>query len=66
MADDFRAAYEAIYAEWLDAQRLAALYKTTATRLEGELTAMAQQEQARSGRQFSTLEPSSVFGRNRK
>lgn len=62
---DPRAAYEAIYAEWIAAKRLAALHKTTAERLENELAVMAHEEQKHSGRQFTDMEPDSVFGRKR-
>ena len=63
MADsDARAAYEAIYTEWLNAARMAALYKTTAERLEEELAKLAHEERKRSGRYFSSIEPDSVFG----
>ncbi len=62
MTSDARAAYEAIYAEWLNAQKLAALYRTTVQRLEAELSALADAEQQRTGRRIMTLEPDSVFG----
>ena len=35
-----RVAYEQIYREWLDAEKLAALYKTTAQRLLMEMRAI--------------------------
>lgn len=47
MSSDARAAYEAIYKEWLAASRMAAQYKTTAERLEAELSALAEAEQKR-------------------
>lgn len=62
MSSDARAAYEAIYAEWLSERRLAALHKTTAERLESELAALATEEHKRSGWPVTTLEPDAVFG----
>lgn len=61
-AAEARAHYEAIYAEWLNAQKLAAMYRTTADRLESELSALAVAEQQRTGHKVATLEPDNVFG----
>ena len=59
---DARAAYEAIYTEWLAEERMVTIHKTTAARLLGELVKLADAERERTGRWGSSIEPGSVFG----
>ena len=60
--EDARAAYEAVYTEWLNAAKMAALYKTTAERLLGELGKLSVEARQHSGRGGLGIEPDSVFG----